>query len=65
MHVDRQVQLLLRSPSCGAEKAPTGYEGGSRKIRTTPEFDKMWFAGTVLPRAVTSRCDACTKPLHP
>ena len=34
-----------RSPTCGAEKAPTGYEGGSRKIRTTPEFDEMWFAG--------------------
>ena len=28
-----------------AAKAPTGYEGGSRKIHTTPEFSTMWFAG--------------------
>lgn len=28
-----------------ADKAPTGYEGGARKIHTTSDFDKQWYAG--------------------
>lgn len=35
-------------------KAPTGYEGGSRKIHTTPDFDKMWYAGKDMVIALVS-----------
>ncbi|CAL8462714.1 g2247 [Coccomyxa elongata] len=37
-----QITTIVLGGTVG--KAPTGYEGGSRKIHTTPDFDTMWYA---------------------